>query len=317
MLSVCLPAHNEARALPATLRALLTALAPPHWPADRPVEILLAANACTDDTAAVFAATLTAAGRITPGSDGAADRIITVPAAGKWRAWNALTAGARGDVLLFCDADIIVDPAAPAQLVRVLADDPAAAAAAGILRAPVRSSDSALYRRLAVKMTEFATKPVPFINGPLYAVRRAMLPGNMPDDTINDDLWLGVTLGAARIRRVPAAFGWQRPPAVWGEYYRREVRMRTGDRQAHARQPEAYAAYRRATADPRDKRARAAALSAAERMTKRRLFWAGWLQHAIDRAADRAAGRLAARAAWRECAWATAPSSKAAAAVPE
>ena len=132
----------------------------------------------------------------------------------------------------------------------------------------------------------------------------------MPDDTINDDLWVGLTLGADRIRPVPEATGWQRPPATWGEYYRREVRMRCGDRQARVRAPERYAAYRRATADPRTKAERAAALSPAEVALKRRLFWAGWLQHAADRLADRAADRLAARQAWRACAWSTAPSSK-------
>lgn len=308
-ISICLPAHNEARALPATLRALLAAVQPgAAWSADWQAEILLGANACTDATGEIFRATMQAAGRAVRDADG--DRIVSIPRAGKWRAWNALVTAARGDILLFCDADIMVEPDAPGRLVQALLDDPAAAAAAGALLAPVSGGESALYRRLAVKMKEFADKPVAFLNGPLYAVRRAMLPWPMPDDTINDDLWLGMTLGADRIRRVPAACGWQLPPARLAEYYRREVRMRTGDRQARAGAPAAYAAYRRATADPRPKAERAAALAAADRATKRRLFWIGWVQHVADKLAERAAAKLAARQGWRDCAWATAPSSK-------
>lgn len=306
LVSVCIPAHNEAAALPALLASLHAALAVPYWPADWRSEVLLGANACNDGTETVFAERTRAAGR-TLAAD--ADRIISVPAAGKARAWNALTAAARGGVLVYCDADIRLEPVAVTALVTALQDTPAAQAAAGVLLAPARAQATALYRRLAVKMAEFAAKPAAFLNGPVYALRRGAV-AELPVDVINDDLWLGICIGAGRIVRVPGAVGWQAPPAHWGEYYRREVRMRTGDLQARAHFGARYDAYRRATADVRSRAERQAALTAAERAAKRATGWVAWLQHAVDRCADRAARRCAARAAWSDCAWSTAASSK-------
>ncbi len=306
LVSVCIPAHNEERALPAMLTSLHAALAPPHWPAEWRSEVLLGANACSDGTETVFAERVRVAGRMLAAD---ADRVIGVPVAGKARAWNALTAAARGEVLVYCDADIRLAPAAVTALVTALQGTPAAPAAAGSLLAPAGAGATALYRRLAVKMAELAAKPAAFLNGPLYALRRGAVT-ELPVAVINDDLWLGISIGAERIVRVPEAIGWQAPPAHWGEYYRREVRMRTGDLQARAHFGARYDAYRRATADVRSRAARQAALTAEERAVKRATGWAAWLQHAVDRCADRAARRCAARAAWDSCAWSTAASSK-------
>lgn len=311
LISFCLPARNEEHALPRLLAALLAAVADPAWDRAWQCEFLLADSASNDGTAAVFRATLAQADPPVPVA-----RVLTLAQAGKARAWNALAAAARGDIMVFCDADITLPPSTPAALIRELLAEPALAAAAGVLLAPPDAIAGLLYRRLAIKMKEFAAKPVPFLNGPLYALRRGVVT-ILPEEVLHEDACLNMLLGGERIHTVSGALGWQRPPATLGEYYRRQVRVYAAGRQLAAADPAAYARFRHSTADPRSRALRQAGLTAAERRFKVVTFWLGWLQHALDRRARREAEKIACQADWGSCAWATAPSSKAGAPVGE
>lgn len=302
LVSFCLPARNEEQALPRLLLSMRAAVSAPAWDPAWQHEFLLGDSASNDGTVSVFKAAL--------GSEaGLSGRVVSLTCAGKARAWNALVAAARGEILVFCDADISLSPEAPAALVRALLDRPGMAAAAGRLLAPADPQAGWLYRRLAIKMREFADKPVPFLNGPLYALRRDAVTG-LPDDVLHEDACLNMLLGAERIIAVAGAIGWQRPPATISEYYHRQVRVYTAGRQLAALDPVAYARFRRDTADPRSRAERQAGLSPAERRFKVVTFWLSWLQHAADKLADRAAEKMARRRGWQDCAWSSAPSSK-------
>ena len=102
MLSFCIPAHNEERLLPATLASI-------HAAARALVldyEIIVAEDACTDGT-----------GRAALASGA---RVIPIDRRQISAARNAAASGARGDVLLFVDADTRVHCTALSQALQLL-----------------------------------------------------------------------------------------------------------------------------------------------------------------------------------------------------
>ncbi|WP_415233330.1 glycosyltransferase family 2 protein [Pseudorhodobacter sp.] len=111
MLSVILPASNEAGYIGPCLAALLAS-----DPVPGGAEVIVVANGCRDDTAAharSYAAAAQAAGwRLT---------VIERPVGDKIGALNAGDAVARGAMRAYLDADVIVSPALIAQLVQALA----------------------------------------------------------------------------------------------------------------------------------------------------------------------------------------------------
>jgi glycosyltransferase involved in cell wall biosynthesis len=98
VVSVIIATRNRA----ALLAQTLDALAGQRWPADR-LEILVADNSSTDDTAAVVKA---AAGR----REAPATRYLSVDDPGKSHAVNAALSQARGDLLAFIDDDVVPAP---------------------------------------------------------------------------------------------------------------------------------------------------------------------------------------------------------------
>lgn len=87
MISVVVPAHNEARVIGRLLGRLV-----PDGPAD--LDIVVVANGCSDDTAAVAA------------SFGPAVRVITLPLASKRAALDAGDELAKGYPRIYVDADV-------------------------------------------------------------------------------------------------------------------------------------------------------------------------------------------------------------------
>jgi glycosyltransferase involved in cell wall biosynthesis len=106
LLSVVIPAHNEAR----VLGRLLARLAP--LAADGRAQVVVVANGCTDDTAAVA--------RTRPGV-----LVLELPAAGKAGALNAGDQVATAFPRVYLDADVELDPAALLALAGALPDDQA------------------------------------------------------------------------------------------------------------------------------------------------------------------------------------------------
>jgi glycosyltransferase involved in cell wall biosynthesis len=100
LLSVLIPAHNEADYIASCLAALF---ASEPLPADVNVEVLVLANGCTDETA-------NRARACTP-PPGWALHVLELAKGDKLAALNQGDAQALGDMLVYLDADVTVDPA--------------------------------------------------------------------------------------------------------------------------------------------------------------------------------------------------------------
>lgn len=89
LISVIIPAHNEEVFLPATLEALARQDYP-HY------EVIVVANGCKDRTAEV--------------AEGRCTTVIDLPSRGLGPARNTGARAARGELLLFLDADTLLEP---------------------------------------------------------------------------------------------------------------------------------------------------------------------------------------------------------------
>jgi len=105
---IIIPAHNEERALGRTLRALAA------QDYDGAVEVVVAANGCTDGTADLARASAS----LLPG--GWSVTVIELARAEKWRALNAADARVEADVRVYLDADIVLGPSAIRELAAAL-----------------------------------------------------------------------------------------------------------------------------------------------------------------------------------------------------
>ena len=112
MLSVILPASNEASYIAACLTALLASKGITHK-----AEVIVVANGCHDDTAAI-------ARSFTPGARAAGWQLTVVELAegSKPAALNAGDAVARYPLRLYLDADVTVTPTLVAELLQALQD---------------------------------------------------------------------------------------------------------------------------------------------------------------------------------------------------
>ncbi len=108
MISVIIPAFNEAAYLPQTLAHLHRAVEQARLESDQDVEILVIDNASTDRTAEVA---------VTNGA-----RVIVEPEHNIARVRNAGAAAAQGDLLIFLDADTLVPDRVLSRILAVMSD---------------------------------------------------------------------------------------------------------------------------------------------------------------------------------------------------
>jgi glycosyltransferase involved in cell wall biosynthesis len=109
--AVIIPAHDEEVAL----RRCLVGLACQSYAG--PVEIIVVANGCEDDTAAVA---LDCRALLPPNFT---LRVIELPVAAKWQALNAADEAASSAARVYLDADIVLSPNALEGLLGVLAEE--------------------------------------------------------------------------------------------------------------------------------------------------------------------------------------------------
>jgi glycosyltransferase involved in cell wall biosynthesis len=201
MLSVIIPANNEADYVGGCLAALLGSDGLEPAGAEPPVEIIVVANGCTDATAAVargYEAAARARGwRLT---------VLDLARGGKLNALNAGERAAGGDVLVYVDADVIVSPPLLGQL-RAALDRPGPAYASGrptIARA--RSWLSRAYARFWQRVP-FMTEGVPGCG--VFAMNRTGRArwGAYPD-IISDDTFTRLQFAPDERIGVPAAYQW-------------------------------------------------------------------------------------------------------------
>lgn len=167
LVSVFVPAHNEAENIEAALLSLLTLDYPRY-------EVIVVDDGSTDDT---YARALPFAGT----HDRCTLRVFRKPNGGKWSAHNFAFRRSVGELVLCLDADSRVDPGSLRRMVVHMAD-PEIAAVAGQIR--VRNRENVLTRLQAMeylmgngcaRMAMSFSGTVLIVAGPLGLFRRCML----------------------------------------------------------------------------------------------------------------------------------------------
>ncbi|MFY0619870.1 glycosyltransferase [Shimia sp.] len=175
MLSILIPANNEAAHIGVCLQAVLASDGP------QATQIIVAANGCSDDTAKIaksFAGTATAKGWTLD--------VLELPALGKMGALDAADAVATFDTRAYLDADVIVDRALMGQIAEALNTDTPRYTSGALRLAPAESKATRAYARIYAQVP-FVIHGVP--GAGLYAVNAAgrarwdKFPGIISDDT--------------------------------------------------------------------------------------------------------------------------------------
>ncbi|MBO9474060.1 glycosyltransferase [Shimia sp. R10_1] len=222
VLSILIPASNEAAHIGACLDAVLRSEGLAH------AQIVVAANGCDDETAAIAKRHTAAAVQ-----KGWELTVLELPAIGKIGALNAADAAAKFETRAYLDADVLVDPALFSQLTQALAT-PDPRYASGTLRLSAAASWSTrAYARTYAKVP-FVTDGVP--GAGLFAVNasgRARW-GAFPD-IISDDTFVRLSFTPEERIGVCAGYDW---PLVEG--FRALVRVR---RRQNAGVDEVFARY--------------------------------------------------------------------------
>ncbi|MGI3185056.1 glycosyltransferase family 2 protein [Nioella aestuarii] len=209
MISVIIPAHNEAGYIGKCLDAVL---------ASRGIasaEVIVAANGCTDETAQI--------------AESYAERFakkgwrycaLDIAAPGKTEALNKAEVMATYPMRLFLDADVLVTPGLIAGIAGVL-DRPEPAYASGMIVVTGEGATSRAYARFWARLPFMATG-VPgcgvfAVNG-LGRARWSRFP-----DIIADDYYVRLLFSPSERHLVPAEFDW---PVAEGFYRLVKVRRR-------------------------------------------------------------------------------------------
>ena len=194
--SVLIPAHNEADWLPACLDALCAT-----DPVAGPVEVIVVANGCTDDTAEL-------ARKKAPAFEarGWALRVLELAQGSKLGALNAGEAAARGAVLVYLDADVLVSPPLLAQLAEALAED-APRYASGMPQVTTSGDWVTRHYTRFWQTTGFMTHGVPGFG--VFAMNRTGRArwGEWPD-IISDDTFARLNFRPEERIAVPAPYAW-------------------------------------------------------------------------------------------------------------
>ncbi|MDF3349023.1 glycosyltransferase family 2 protein [Sulfitobacter sp. KE34] len=194
--SVLIPAHDEADWLPACLDALCASA-----PLAGPVEVIVVANGCSDNTAERARAAI-------PSFEarGWVLRVLELAQGSKLGAWNAGEAAARGGVLVYLDADVLVSPPLLSQLQEALAGD-APRYGSGVPRVTTSGDWVTRHYTRFWRTTGFMTHGVPGFGA--FAMNRAGRArwGAWPD-IISDDTFARLNFRPEERIAVPARYDW-------------------------------------------------------------------------------------------------------------
>ncbi|MCB4457440.1 glycosyltransferase family 2 protein [Leisingera sp. McT4-56] len=222
--SVLIPAHNEADYIEGCLQAVF---ASDPLSAGMTAEVLVLANGCTDATAELARAALPPAGWDL--------QVLELPEGGKLGALNAGDTAARGDILIYLDADVRVSPELIPQLAAALSLDAPLYASGRPQVAPALSAVTRAYARLWVRLPFFSSG-VPGFG--IFAMTRAGRQrwGEWPD-IIADDIFARLNFAPQERVQVAAPYSW---PMVEGFRNLVKVRRRqnAGVAEVAARYPE-------------------------------------------------------------------------------
>jgi len=220
--SIIIAAYNEEQVIQDTLAHCLRV----RYPAER-LEVILGSDGSTDRT--VEKAERFAGRRV---------RAVAFPQRrGKLSVIRDCAALARGEVLVFSDANTRLHPDAIVNLVRHF-QDPKIGAVCGELRfvtpGGVMASEGLYWRyETALKLLESRMDSVLGANGAIYAVRRDLFP-SLPQRLITDDFVVPMKVRARGFRVVydPEALALEETPCTVRDEFRRRMRIGAGNWQA-------------------------------------------------------------------------------------
>lgn len=214
-MAICTCAYNEARVIEAKLLNLL-ALREVHPGLD----ILVYVDASSDATAEICRRY--------------ADRIqlhVSAARTGKTHGMNLLVSRTQADIVVFTDANVMLDPQALVKLAPYFADGDVGCVCGNLIYTNAADSATArtgsLYWRLeeGIKRLETDTGSVMGADGSLFAIRRAL--HQPPPDHIIDDMYVSfrVLCGGHRIVQATDVRAYEESVSAMGEEFKRKVRI--------------------------------------------------------------------------------------------
>ncbi len=217
--SIVFAAHNEEAVIAQKMRNCARL----DYPAES-LEILVGCDGCTDATAALAQSTAALNASVYEFPD----------RGGKPAVLNNLLPMARGDIVVFCDANTEFEPDAIRALVRHF-KRPEVGCVCGELRLRSRAGNATgeqLYWRYEtlLKFLESRLNMLVGANGALFAIRRSLFAA-IPADGIVEDFLIALNVRAAGYRVVydPEAIGWEEVAPNARQEFRRRVRIGAGN----------------------------------------------------------------------------------------
>lgn len=213
--SICMCAYNEERVIEAKIENLLALKR-----ANQGVEVLIYVDAASDRTAELLRP-----------YEHEFRVVVGVERTGKTHGMNRLVSMATKPILLFTDANVMLDVEAPARLLRYFAD-PEIGCVAGHLRytnpeASVTAHTGSLYWRLEewTKRLETDTGSAIGADGSLFAIRREL--HRPPPDDIIDDLYVSMMIYGEgyRLVQVDDVIAYEESVTLLEEEFARKIRI--------------------------------------------------------------------------------------------
>jgi cellulose synthase/poly-beta-1,6-N-acetylglucosamine synthase-like glycosyltransferase len=185
--TACMAVYNGG----ATLQKKLDSILGQDYPADR-LDVLVFSDGSNDETDAIVGEYATRTGRV---------RLLRSEArVGKPTALNRMCAAATGEILLMMDARQPFEPRAIDELVDALADPSVGCVSGNLVLSGDKGAGAYWRYEKWIRQNEARLGGLVGVTGAIYAVRREDV-GELPPDTILDDMWIPMRL-RLRGRRV-------------------------------------------------------------------------------------------------------------------
>jgi len=225
-ISVGIVAYNEEQSVYRALTTLISAAKG----CDETTEVIFVASGCTDNT-------IVEAKRALAGHD-RHTIFVENERRGKAAALNRVAKLANGELLILCDADVLIDHNALFALAQAFRTDKKleiASARVAVLKGP---------NKILTKVGEMSAKALDayrrlehgeglwMLCGHLYAIRRCVWE-DIPEEVVSDDVYIGlraITQGK-KMAYVPAALVHICYPQTWLDYLSQKLRNRFARRQ--------------------------------------------------------------------------------------
>jgi len=208
-IGIGIPTYNGADSLPGVVKDIEDSYFPDYVES---VDTLIYTNGCTDSTISIC-------NKLEQEYN--LDYIEDYER-GKALAWNNIVSYFDTDIIIFLDDDVrLRNIITLAKLVELLKNNPGKKVVSGAIS--WKESDNYLSNLIFKVYRHFIMSSGVNITGAIYAVRNGNLP-EMPHNVINEDRWLGLTLGQDKIIKDFTALAYHKiPKNLWGyiKYYSR------------------------------------------------------------------------------------------------